>query len=259
MLLVHFLEGLSQRLSRKALVFTVGQELLSQYREKSPFVFPVIISLVSEHDLKYGSLQDRLPQSGLFRRQTDGPLRLLSIGRLDPEKGISYLIGALDDLLRRGKRKVSLTIIGRGREEPFLRQEIRERGLESAVQCMGYVGHGPELFNHYRNHDLFILPSLTGEGLPQTILEAMASGLPVIDTAVEGIPYFVHDRVNGMLIPPADSKAISQAVLAVADDEDLRNRIVDGGLKTAASHTLEKEKEKMMTLIRTFLQQAGRS
>jgi len=281
MLLVHLLERLSQRLSRKALIFTVGQELLVQYRQRNPLVFPVIISLVSERDLMAAFPQDpRQPgviaeqpdgiikqsdgliikqansltrqQHGLIKR-SDGPVRLLSVGRLDPEKGLIYLIQALDDLLRREKRDVSLTIIGRGKEESFLRQEVGERMLEGAVRFLGYVNHGPELLNHYRNHDLFILPSLTGEGLPQTILEAMASRLPVIATAVEGIPYFIQDRTNGMLIPPADSKALCQAVLALADDETVRSRIIDGGLKTVASHTLEAEKEKMMTLIREFL------
>jgi len=257
MSLVHLLERLSQRLSRKALVFTVGQELLAQYRKRNPFVFPVIISLVSERDLLADFPQDS--RDGLIK-QPDGlirpsaaPIRLLSIGRLDPEKGLTYLIRALDDLLRREDREVSLTIIGRGKEESLLRQEVRERGLEDAVQFPGYVSHGPELFNYYRNHDLFILPSLTGEGLPQTILEAMASRLPVIATAVAGIPYFIQDRTNGMLIPSADSKAICRAILAVSDDEAVRNRIIDGGIKTVASHTLEREKENMMALIRKFL------
>jgi glycosyltransferase involved in cell wall biosynthesis len=256
MLLVHLLERLSQRVSHQAPIFTVGQELLVQYRKQNPFVFPVVISLVSERDLER-DLMAAFPQdprqADSHIKRSDGPVRLLSIGRLDPEKGIIYLIRALDDLLRREKRQVSLTIIGRGKEESFLRQEVGERMLEGAVRFLGYVNHGPELFNHYRNHDLFILPSLTGEGLPQTILEAMASRLPVIATAVEGIPYFIQDRTNGMLIPPADSKALGRAILALADDETVRNRIIDGGLKTVASHTLEREKEKMMTIIRKFL------
>ncbi|MEW6379162.1 MAG: glycosyltransferase family 4 protein [bacterium] len=246
--LVHLLEWLSQRISRQALIFTVGQEMLSRYRENHPLSFPVIISLVSGQDLQNLEAEYR-PGPPLLHE----PIRLLSAGRLDPEKGLPYLIQAVDRLLKEEKRQISLTIIGRGKEEPLLRQEAEKRGLAAAVKFAGYVKHGPELLSRFREHDVFVLPSLTGEGLPQTILEAMACKLPVIATSVAGIPCFIRDKINGLLIPPADSHALCRAILTLADDAVLRSRIIDGGRQTIASHTLEAEKEKMMIQIRKYL------
>ncbi|MGA1875200.1 MAG: glycosyltransferase family 4 protein [bacterium] len=241
---VHLLERLSQYLARQALIFTVGQEMLNRYQKRRLPAFPVIISLVSEKDLMLNLPQEpRTPES----------IKLLSIGRLDPEKGLDYLIRAVEILIEDKKHKVSLTIVGKGREEPRLKREVQKRGLSQVVKFLGYVKNGPELLNLYREHDLFIIPSLTGEGLPQTILEAMACKIPVIATTVEGIPYFIHHKMNGWLIPPANSEAICQAVLTLAGDKILRDHIVNGGARTVASCTLEREKEKMMAHIRRVL------
>ena len=186
-------------------------------------------------------------------RSLKGAVKLLWIGRLDPEKGLEYLIEAVDRLVNREKKNFSLTIVGKGKEESFLKREVHKRGLSKRVYFQGYVKNGQVLFNLYREHDFFILPSLSGEGLPQTILEAMACAIPVIATRVEGIPYFIQNRSNGLLIPPADAGAIFQAVLRLMDDETLRNQIIEGGLKTVRSHTLEIEKGRMMDQIRRVL------
>jgi len=255
--MVRLIERLSQWLahSQQAPIFTVGQEMLIQYRKNHSLVFPVIISLVSSQDLKEQVANRPIPcsSSATANATANNPIRLLSAGRLEPEKGLIYLIQAMDRLLRREGREVLLTIIGRGREEKRLWHEVRKRGLSDAVQFVGYIRHGPELFSRFREHDFFILPSLTGEGLPQTILEAMSCGLCVIATSVAGIPFFIQDRINGLLIPPADPQAICQAIITLADDELMRARLVIEGRKTVASHTLEIEKEKMMIQIRKYL------
>lgn len=236
----HLLERLSQHLSRQALTFTVGQEMFRRYKNRHLPVFPMIISLISEQDLKCAPPPKPRSES----------IRLLSIGRLEPEKGLSCLIQAAGRLVE--KKKVSLTIAGTGSEEPFLRQEAHNRGLSQVVRFPGYVKNGPELLALYRDHDYFIIPSQT-EGLPQTIMEAMACKIPVIATAVAGIPYFIQNTINGMLIPPADPEAICRAILTLEDNNMLRSRIINEGMKTVASHTLEKEKEKMMIQIRKLL------
>ena len=243
--MVQLLERFSQKLSRGALTFTVGQEMLRRYQRKHCPVAPVIISLISEQDV----LLDIPQKPGTL----EGPIRLLWVGRLDPEKGLMYLIEAVDRLVHREKKQILLTIVGKGKEESFLKQEVQRRGLSQRVCFPGYIKNGPDLLHLYREHDLFVLPSLTGEGLPQTILEAMACAIPVIATRVEGIPYFIRDRANGLLIPPADAGAIFQAVLTVTNNDTLRNQIIKGGLKTVRSHTLEIERSKMMDQMRRFL------
>jgi glycosyltransferase involved in cell wall biosynthesis len=238
------LEWIFRWLSRDCLTFAVGEEIFQRYRKTGKSVHKTAVSLISKKDIP-DTVFERTPRDP---RQT----RLLSVGRLDPEKGIIYLIQAVDKLVANGNADIILDIVGTGTEENGLRWQVSKRGLAQNVHFAGYVSHGRQLLNLYRESDVYIQPSLT-EGWPQTLFEAMACGVPVVATRVGGIPYLIEDGENGLLIDPASPREISDAVKRLVSDAELKDRIVRNGFVTARNHTLEVEREKMMGHINRFL------
>jgi glycosyltransferase involved in cell wall biosynthesis len=118
------------------------------------------------------------------------------------------------------RQRLRLVIVGDGPLRDRVDACIRAEGIESLVWLPGDREDVPDLL---RMLDLFVLPSL-GEGISNTILEAMATGLPVIATRVGGNPELVDDRVTGTLVPPADPSALSAAIERYAENEALMHR-----------------------------------
>ncbi len=128
-----------------------------------------------------------------------------------PRKGIEVLLQALA-ILREAGHSVQLRAIGPF-ETPAYEAEIRtlaERlGISDMITWTGFVS---DIQNELSKVDLFILPSLFGEGMPMVVLEAMAAGLPVVASAVEGIPIAVQPGINGLLVEPSSAEALSDAI-----------------------------------------------
>jgi glycosyltransferase involved in cell wall biosynthesis len=166
-----------------------------------------------------------LSPNGHAPAAADGALRLLFVGRYGRSKGCLELVTALASLRRSGT-DVTLRFVGselRDGEERMLREQIAERGLEDAVEFAG-VQASDELARSYSGAHALVLPSY-GEGVPLVVLEAMAFGLPVIATSVGGIPDFVRDGEDGLLVPPRDAEALGEAIDALARDPELRTRL----------------------------------
>jgi glycosyltransferase involved in cell wall biosynthesis len=155
-------------------------------------------------------------------------IKILSIGRLIPLKGYLYLISAVPGILKK-LPGASLTIVGDGPDRESLEAHARNIGVSDSVRFTGEVETDriPEIL---WDHDIFVLPSIvteTGEteGLGTVLLEAMSAGLPVIGTDVGGIPDIIEDGENGLLVPERSPEAIRDAVLTIAGDERLRERL----------------------------------
>ncbi len=129
-------------------------------------------------------------------------LKALCVSRLIKRKGIEYLIEAIEHL------NVELTIVGRGIQEYKLKQLCKKFSVEEKVNFALYVPH-EEIKNYYKEADIFILPSLN-EGMSNTMLEAMASGLPIITTDTGGIKELMNS--NGFVIPIKNSEAITRSL-----------------------------------------------
>ncbi len=128
-----------------------------------------------------------------------------------PRKGTEVLLHALARLRDWGL-PVRLLAVGpfeTPEYEAHLKALVRELRLTAAVDWLGFRR---DVAEQMRCMDLFVLPSLFGEGLPMVVLEAMGLGLPVIASAVEGIPEAVRDGVDGVLVPPRDVPALASAV-----------------------------------------------
>jgi glycosyltransferase involved in cell wall biosynthesis len=131
-----------------------------------------------------------------------------------PRKGIEVLLDAMALLLRQGE-PVKLRAVGRF-ESPEYQVEIADRaerlGLVEHITWTGFTQNvGAEL----QKMDLFVLPSLFGEGLPMVVLEAMAAGVPVVSTRVTGIPEAIRDGVDGLLAAPGDAVDLARAISAM--------------------------------------------
>ena len=151
----------------------------------------------------------------------DGPPETWTLGcvaLLRPRKGIEVLLEALA-ILRREKLPVRLRVVGPF-ETPAYEAEIRgltsRYALDKAVDWAGFQSDVPA---ELARMDLFVLPSLFGEGLPMVLLEAMAAGLPVVAACVEGVPEAVRDGIDGRLVRPGSAEDLARAVAGVVRGE----------------------------------------
>lgn len=158
----------------------------------------------------------------------DGIVRIGMVGLFKPEKGHRDLIAAARLLRGRGAR-VEVHFAGGGSLQSRCEAEVRESGLDGVVHFRGLVSN-VETFLH--EMDVFVLPSVFGEGLPLSILEAMACRLPVVATDVGGTREVIEDGVNGHLIGPGDVPALADSLAALCRDAALRQRLADAGLRT---------------------------
>ena len=232
-------------LSCRTLTFTVGEAMARRYGRPGAPVYSVLTSLLSARDLEQARPRPVPP--------TDAPRSLLWVGRLDPDKGLEVLLETFRLLRIRVAEPLSLQLIGDGSIGGSLREHARQAGVESSVHFHGYVPFGPQLRALYERATVFVLPSNESEGFPKVIMEAMAAGVPVVATAVAGIPFLVKDGVHALLVPPRDPSALAEAVERVLSDEELYHRLSMAGLTLARQHTLEIQREKMLERIVPYL------
>jgi glycosyltransferase involved in cell wall biosynthesis len=140
-------------------------------------------------------------------------LRLLTVGRLSATKRLPLLIEAVELLTGRGA-KVSLTIVGGGAQEPELRRLLGEKNLRGAVTLTGRR-EGAGMPKLYQQHDLFVSASMQ-EGMSNAMLEAMASGLPVVTTRCEGVAELIAD--NGVVVEDPQPAALAAAIEKLTAD-----------------------------------------
>jgi colanic acid/amylovoran biosynthesis glycosyltransferase len=151
----------------------------------------------------------------------DGPVRLLTVGRLVQKKGHCYAIGAVADLIAAG-RDIEYTIAGDGPLRHDLEQLVDKYSLQDRVKFPGAVDQ-EQVRELYRESDVFILPSITAddgdmEGVPVVLMEAMACGLPVVSTRHSGIDELITDGMSGLLATEKDVSAIAEKLLYLLDN-----------------------------------------
>lgn len=205
--------GLRDKIRSAAFVVCVSdfgraQALLQADPEEWPKIHRVYCGIDTDHFQ---------PPAGV--RSADGPLRLLNVARLGPEKGHSFLIAALAEV-RRAAIDATLTLVGDGPLRSRLERQVYDLQLENSVTFAGAVGQD-RILDYYHNADIFVLPSLA-EGLPVVLMEAMACGLPVIASRIYGIPELVESGVSGVLVAPTRIDSLAQAIVEIARDPQRR-------------------------------------
>jgi colanic acid/amylovoran biosynthesis glycosyltransferase len=169
--------------------------------------------------------------------------RLFCSGRLAPEKGHTILINALG-ILKDNGYELELRLAGNGPSKGQLEALVKRLGLEDRIQFPGFVSED-EIIDELQGSDLFVLPSFV-EGVPVSVMEAMAIGVPVIATNIAGTSELVEDGKTGILIRPSDPEALADAVVRMIDDYDFRKRAaVLGRRKVEAEFDVDKETAKL--------------
>ncbi|MDO5102170.1 MAG: glycosyltransferase [Lautropia sp.] len=208
--------------------------------------FSVTISAHNHRQLSRrmpGHLHDRLavihcgvlPAEIRFQPEGRDSARIMAVGRLDPIKGFIHLIDACAQLKAEGV-PFTCDIIGDGPLRETLQQAIDRHGLTSQVRLTGALPQAA-VRDHMHQATMFVLPSVmladgNADGIPVALMEAMASGTPVISTRVSGIPELISDHHTGLLVPPGDVPALAAAIWTLLDDAPLRQRLANNARTT---------------------------
>lgn len=144
--------------------------------------------------------------------------KLIFVGRLHPQKGVVYLIKAMNFVVKKHPQ-VYLHLIGEGRLLKSLKQQVKTLNLEEYIKFRGRI-MGRKLIKEYKSSHLFILPSLY-EGQPLTLLEGWVAKLPVVVTRVGENPAMVKEGINGYLIEPGNAKNLAQAIIKAIKNQNL--------------------------------------
>ncbi len=173
------------------------------------------------------------------------------VARLHPQKGHRYLIEAAKSIVAKFP-KTKFVIVGDGE----LRAELEEMTrTQNVAKTFMFLGFRKDIKDLMRVFDVFCLPSLY-EGLPNVVLEAMATAKPVVATAVDGTPELIVDGETGYLVPPSDPQALAEKLSQLIGDQELARRFGSNGLKRVkAEYSLEKQVEGFQNLYQSFLVQ----
>lgn len=150
---------------------------------------------------------------------------LLMPARLHPEKGHTYLFQALPGIRKRVARDVVVLVAGAGPFEEAYRQQVRALGCDDIVRFLGFRR---DVWDLMAAADLVVLPSVA-EAFGLVLAEALYLGTPVVASRVGGIPEIVDDGIDGVLVPPADSGALADAIVRLLNDGQERQRLAGAG------------------------------
>lgn len=246
------------KLFGKKIIFHLHAAMLDEYMQRSyfhkkhaMFVFDlcdaiIVISRYWANVLKNYTQSDTfvvynsipIPESSANEHKQKEKITVFTMGELGQRKGTYDIIESAKYIIN---PDVVIDLYGNGDVEGC-EKLINESNLQERIKIKGWVS-GFRKDEVFKNSNIYILPSYY-EGLPMSILEAMAYGLPVISTPIAGIPEAVEDGVSGFLIPPGDAHALADRINMLANDKELREKM------GAESYRIAKEKFDINVIIK---------
>lgn len=240
---------LSLKVSRKTNIFTfhptfessnlfkIFKNYLKHYFDKIDG--KIAVSRTARDSIKkYFSGKYRIIPNGIdinrfmVSEDTENPYEILFVGRIEPRKGLQFLIDALPEIKQEFPR-AKLTVAGGGYKSMKLNipSEVKD-----SVSFLGFVAPSdlPSIFNRA---SVFVSPAISGESFGIVLLEAMATGTPVIASSIPGYRCVVEDEKNGLLVSPKNSKDIASKVTCLMKNKRLREKLIEGGLESAARYS----------------------
>jgi phosphatidylinositol alpha-mannosyltransferase len=154
-------------------------------------------------------------------------VNLLFVGRLDPRKGLHHLIAAMPEIVKRTRGRARLLVVGdsylRPRLEAAVAPEVRDK-----IKFLGHVPSG-DLPRWYATGDIFVSPASGNESFGIVLIEAMASGRPVVASDIPGYRSVITPGQNGVMCPPGDVAALAAALTALVEDPARRRTLSENG------------------------------
>jgi glycosyltransferase involved in cell wall biosynthesis len=196
-------------------IVTTGQRLRAQVVAETGVPETRVVSIPTGIDLARFHPGEREAS----RREVGLPAHAVIVGivaTLRSWKGHRYLLDALAAMRR---KDVHLAIVGDGPQREALGAQVDRLGIGERVI---FAGNRDDVAPWMRAFDVFCLPSYANEGVPQSLMQAMACGLPVVTTAVGSIPEIVADGINGMIVPPENAHALREALEVLLEDAPKR-------------------------------------
>lgn len=233
------------KVSKRSLVFVNSRLLYDKYQSEIPQLVETQTTTLSEKDF-------------YFRKDTcqQEQIRLLYTGRMARAKGLMDILDTFH-LLRERKWNVYLDLVGMREPNDNVLEEfftqVKAYDYEDRIVYHGYKTVGEELFQYYRQADIYFLASQMSEGFPRTIWEAMAHGVPVIATKVGSIPAYI--KGIAYLVDPKDIRGFAQTVEQVILDQESRQKSIANGYTLVQKNTLEQRSKEMIVQIELFLSQ----
>ncbi|MBC8087632.1 MAG: glycosyltransferase [Phycisphaerae bacterium] len=229
---LHKLNAVAQSVADAVLVNTPN--LLTRVSGESPFSHPVYIpNMLPASAFRAVSADEKRAARAALGLPARGPI-VGCVARLELVKDHATLLTAWQRTVQR-RPDATLAIIGGGSLRPALEQLSTELRISERVRFLGEMA--PETLPHSLL-DICVLSS-RDEGFPNSLLEAMAQGLPVVSTNVGGVSDLVQDRVNGLLVASGDAQGLGDALSAVLGDATMAARLASAGAHLAQSHREE--------------------
>ncbi|UCG43592.1 MAG: glycosyltransferase family 4 protein [candidate division WOR-3 bacterium] len=175
------------------------------------------------------------PDAAPIAEQKPGSPTILFLGRLDARKGIRILIRAMPNVLAR-LPDARLLVVGTGPEAASSERLARKLGVATAIEFVGRADR-QDIASYYAGCDIYCAPTLGGETLGIVLLEAMAAGKPIVSTDIPGYDETARADVDALLCRPGNSHALAAAIVQIAQDSELRNRLIGGGLSRAQQYS----------------------
>lgn len=207
-----------------ALGKSIKKELVNDYKinPEKVFIYNYKISKMFHPDV---------PKNLKPLLNPNGPI-VLTVCRISPEKGLHYLIEA-SRIITEKIPNAKIIIKGPSSQEKYkekLRNLIHKYNLREHITILNYSPY-PEIPKFMSAADVFVLPSIS-EALGMVILEALATGVPVVASRVGGIPSILKNGYNGLLVEPRDVEGLAEAIVRTLSNDKLKKRLVKGGLTT---------------------------
>jgi phosphatidylinositol alpha-mannosyltransferase len=181
--------------------------------------------------------------------------KILFLGRLDPRKGLEQLLRAFP-LVRQAIPEVLLLVVGKDPEERRYRRIAFDGGFTSAVRFLGFVP--PErLPSCYASCDVYCSPALGGESFGIVLIEAMASGRPVVASDIPGYREVVKNGENGLLVDPHDPSGLAAVLVRLLRDPTLRRTLAARGLESVSDYSWVRVSERIEALYREMRARTG--
>lgn len=232
------------KVARNALTFVNSRALYDELRPSIHDLVEVRTSTLSEED--FFQRDDTCEKARIC---------LLYAGRIEAGKGILDIARAVARLVERGY-DIEFGLVGWANEADTILDDLLKfaeaSGIGDRIKLLGFKALGHELFEAYREADIFVLGSRAAEGFPRTIWEAMANSLPVIATRVGSIPQFIEDAAT--LVEPSNVGQLTAAIEQLITTPALRQSHIKRGLKLAKQNTIEIQARRMVSLMEERLE-----